>query len=59
MRIEYGYDRSVRAWNVVVIDDEGNIIESSYEGNVKDAIFEANYFSDMYNINEIKKIKSY
>ena len=35
MKIEYGYDRHVRSWCILVLDSEGNQIDSSYVGDKK------------------------
>ena len=59
MIIEYGYDRHVRSWNVVVIDQQGNIIKSDYVGNIEDVKITIEDFKKDYYITEIKKIKAY
>lgn len=59
MKIEYGYDRSVRSWNIVVLDSEGNIVASSYVGDIKGCKYEIEIFKKEYNIKEVIKIKAY
>ena len=60
-RIEYGYDRHYTSWVIVVLDDNGDEIESSYVGNKNDRDFEINCYMNRYNIesSNVIKIKAY
>ena len=59
MKIEYGYDRSVKSWCIVVIDNECNIIASSYVGDKESCKFEIETFKNEYEITEVTKLKAY
>lgn len=59
MQIEYGYDRKAKSWHTVVMDREGNIVESDYSGDLQGAKWAIEYFKKQYNITEVKKIKAY
>ena len=59
MIVEYGYDRHVRSWNVVVIDQEGNIVASDYLGTMADVKITIEDFKRQYEIIQVKKIKAY
>lgn len=59
MIIEYGYDRHVKSWNVVVLDREGNIIASEYVGDMIGVNTTIKEFESQFEISEVKKIKAY
>ena len=59
MKIEFGYDRHIKSWNVVVLDDNNNVIESSYIGDMVSVQFEIEYFKKQYDIKSVEKIKAY
>ena len=59
MKIEFGYDRHIKSWNVVVLDDNNNEIESSYSGDMVGVKFDIEYFKKQYDIKSVKKIKAY
>ena len=61
LKIEYGYDRRLKSWCIIVFDEVGNEIESSYVGNKADRDYELQYFSNEYNVDpsNIIKIKAY
>ena len=59
MKIEYGYDRHVRSWCILVLDSEGNQIDSSYVGDKKGLNYEINYLKEKYHIDKVIKIKAY
>ena len=59
MIIEYGYDRHVKSWNVVVLDREGNIIVSEYVGDMIGVNTTIKEFESQFEISEVKKIKAY
>ena len=57
--IEYGYDRHVQSWCVMVLDEKRNEITSSYVGNLHDAKVEIEYFKEEYKPATVTKIKAY
>lgn len=57
--ITYGYDRQVRSWCIIVEDQEGNEIESSYLGTKEGCQREIEYFKEKYGISKVKKYKAY
>lgn len=59
MTIEYGWDRHVQSWCVMVLDDEHYEVESSYVGNKVSRDWQIEYFKEKYNIDEVIKIKAY
>lgn len=59
MKIEFGYDRHIKSWNVVVLDDDNNEIESSYSGDMVGVKFDIEYFKKQYDIKSVEKIKAY
>lgn len=59
MKIEYGYDRSVRSWCIVLIDNKGNIIASSYVGDKASCKYEIETFKEEYKVTEVIKLKAY
>ena len=59
MKIEYGYDRTVKSWCIVLIDSDGNIIASSYAGNKESCKFEIETFKKDYKVTEVVKLKAY
>lgn len=59
MTIEYGYDKKVKCWCVIVLDNEHNEVENSYSGNLHDAKWDIEYFKKQYDIKEVIKIKAY
>ena len=60
-RLEYGYDRHNTSWVIIVFDEDGNEITSSYVGNKEDRDIEINYYKEMYSIEQsnVIKIKAY
>ena len=58
-RITYGYDRHERSWCIIVVDDEGNEIESAYVGALSSCLFLIDRYKDEYNIDEVVKYKAY
>ena len=59
MIIEYGYDKHIKSWNVVVLDEQGNEIESTYNGDMVGVKFDIEFFKKQYNITKVEKIKAY
>lgn len=59
MIIEYGYDRHVRSWNVVVMDPQGNIIASEYLGDMIGVKITIDELKKQYEIKDVRKIKAY
>lgn len=59
MKIEFGYDKHIKSWNVVVLDDDNNEIESSYSGDMVGVKFDIEYFKKQYDIKSVEKIKAY
>lgn len=59
MIIEYGYDRHVRCWCTMVLDENRNEVESSYDGNTVSRDYMIKQFKSKYNIDEVVKIKAY
>jgi len=58
-RITYGYDRHVRSWCIIVEDQEGNEVESSYIGTLSGCMKEIDYFKSKYGIDEVIRYKAY
>jgi len=58
-KITYGYDRQQRSWCIIVVDAEGNEIESSYVGDRIGCDHEIEYFKGKYGIDATKKYKAY
>lgn len=59
MKIEYGYDRHVKSWNIILYDAEGNEIISEYYGDMVGVKLTIEEWKKEYNINKIEKIKAY
>lgn len=59
MIIEYGYDRHVRSWNVVVMDPQGNIIANEYLGDMIGVKITIDELKKQYEIKDVRKIKAY
>lgn len=57
--ITYGYDRSARSWCIIVEDQEGNEIESSYLGTKEGCLKEIESLKAKYGISATKKYKAY
>lgn len=57
--ITYGYDRSAKSWCIIVEDQEGNEIESSYLGTKEGCLKEVEAFKEKYEITATKKYKAY
>lgn len=57
--IEYGYDRKAKSWCIIVFDENGYEITSSYEGNKDSAKSVIDYFKNEYKIEKVVKIKAY
>lgn len=59
MKIEYGYDKHVRSWNICVFDENGVEVASQYVGNREDANIVIADFMEDYKTTDVKKIKAY
>lgn len=59
MKIEYGYDKHVRSWNIIVLDENGNEVDSQYVGNREDVNIIIKDFMEDYKTTDVKKIKAY
>ena len=57
--ITYGYDRSAKSWCIIVEDQEGNEIESSYLGTKEGCLKWIDFFKEKYGITATKKYKAY
>lgn len=57
--IEYGYDKTVRSWCILVRDKDGNQVASSYVGDKDGLKFELEYLRIEYKAEKIIKIKAY
>lgn len=57
--IEYGYDRTARSWCILVIDNDGNQISSSYVGDKDGLKIELEYLRKEYRAEKVIKIKAY
>lgn len=57
--IEYGYDRKAKSWCIIVFDENGYEVTSSYEGNKDSAKSVIDYFKKEYKIEKVIKIKAY
>ena len=59
MVIEYGYDRHVKSWNIILFDDNGNEILSEYYGDMVGIKFTIEEWKKEYSISKVVKIKAY
>ena len=50
MRIEYGWDKHIRSWNLVVIDENDDIIISEYVGDMISINYLIDYYTSKHNI---------
>ena len=57
--ITYGYDRHCRSWCIIVQDQEGNEVDSSYVGTKEGCLKEIESFKAEYGISATKKYKAY
>lgn len=57
--ITYGYDRHVRSWCVIVVDAEGNEIQSDYLATKEGCMKWIEYMKAEYGISKTKKYKAY
>lgn len=57
--IEYGYDRKARSWCIIVFDNNGYEINSSYVGNKESLDYELERLKEEYKVNKTTKIKAY
>jgi hypothetical protein len=58
-KVSYGYDRHVRSWCVLALDEEGNEIASSYVYSYREALIEVKRFKEWYSINSVEKVRAY
>ena len=59
MKITYGYDRHERSWCIIVLDDEGNEVESNYLGTKEGCMHFVNEYKKQYDTNDVVKYKAY
>lgn len=57
--IEYGYDRRERSWCIIVFNEAGNEIASSYVGDKTGLKAELEYLAAEYSAKKVTKIKAY
>jgi hypothetical protein len=58
-KVSYGYDRHVRSWCVLALDEEGKEIASSYVYSYHEALLEVKRFKEWYSIDVAEKVKAY
>ena len=59
MRITYGYDRSERSWCIIVLDEEGNEVESCYLGTKEGCMRWVSEYKKEYGTEDVVKYKAY
>ena len=57
--IEYGYDRKANSWCVIVFDENGYEINSSYVGHKESLKYELERMKAEYNVQRVIKVKAY
>ena len=57
--IEYGFDRKAKSWCIIVFNEEGYEISSSYVGNKESLEYELERLKEKYHIQKTTKIKAY